>query len=76
MIFQPGEIDALGYVSARHPGEPLVTTIALENSTPWLAVSVTPRVTRVHYVISADGDVWESANGVERTHLIRAAPRR
>ena len=73
MNLSPTDLDALAFVSARHPDKDVDVTIILEHGVPSLAISVNAGE-RAHYIVSEDGGIWMSANGTARTSVVRESP--
>lgn len=69
----PEEIQALGWVSDRHPHQSLELEVFLDDaSIGWLHVKArqplrgSSRIVDVHYIVSPRGRVWSSTDGRRR----------
>jgi len=75
VILRPTDVAALAWVASRHPGKDLNVSILLhDNASPAdTAIDVWNTTTRDRYVVTYDGDVYESDNGTNRTTLAHRA---
>jgi hypothetical protein len=61
-----GEVRGIRFVSGLHTLRDLDLSIILNKGNPWMSVAVIDDAPAHRYIISTNGGVWESPNGIDR----------